>query len=79
MQTLQTHYSIDPIDIILDENELLGKLDIESNMIPGKIIALDIYPKEAITFTVLLDNGTIYNYVPAHWVFGKKLKKNFMD
>jgi len=63
---IKTHYSIEPIDIIIDEKVFTeSKL---SNTIRGKIIALDIYPNEAITFTILLDNGTIYNYVPVHLV-----------
>jgi len=72
MKTTNTHYSIKPIDIFIDEKLFTEK---ESKIINGRIIAIDIYPKEAITFTILLDNGTIYNYIPVDKVFWVNPKK----
>jgi len=71
---MNTHFSIKPIDIEIDESLFTLK---NKNIIKGKIIALDIYIGEAITFTILLENGTIYNYIPVDKVFWKINKTHF--
>jgi len=71
MQQVTTHYNIDPIKIYMDERLLTGK-EKEHSIISGKIIALDIYEEEAISFTVLFSNGVVYNYIPVNKVFWKK-------
>jgi hypothetical protein len=34
----------------------------------GKIVALNLYKNEAATFTVLLHNGSLFDYIPPHLI-----------
>ncbi len=58
------HYEIKPIDCLVKSSFLYQNNDIDKNSYEkGKIISLCLYKGEAITFDVLLENGSLFNYV----------------
>ena len=71
------HYDLpQPIPAFVDR-KLLFDLDFEiSGILPCQICSLATYPQEALTFQILLEDGSLFSYVPLHLLYHKPLKSS---
>ena len=64
---MQNHYPIKPIKAYVFKNFLTDDHNDKSNFfIECEIIGLCLYEGEAITFDIVLNDGSIFNYIPPH-------------
>lgn len=71
---MKNHYSIKPINCFVKNDILYGKN--KKGLTKGKIIALCLYENEAVCFDIVLNDGSIFNYIPLHKVLHKKKVKD---
>lgn len=67
----KNHYRIKPIDAFVNSSLILE--DCCEKTIPCKIIGLNVYSQEALTFDILLSDGELFSYIPPHKVSSKGL------
>lgn len=73
---MKNHYSIAPIDaFVLDS--LLYSDEMYASRTECKIIALNLYQNEALSFDILLNDGSLFCYVPIDKLFTRK--ESFQD
>ena len=64
---MQNHYPIKPIKAYVFKNFLIDDLqDKGAFFIECEIIGLCLYEGEAIAFDIVLNDGSIFNYIPPH-------------
>ena len=64
---MQNHYPIKPIKAYVFKNFLTDDHNDKINFfIECEIIGLCLYEGEAITFDIVLNDGSIFNYIPPH-------------
>ena len=73
------HYDLpQPIPGFVDR-KLLFDLDPEiSGILPCQIFSLASYPQEALTFQILLPDGSLFSYVPLHLLYHKPPETQFL-
>ncbi len=64
---MKNHYSIEPINCFV-KDDILFNDDTKTSLSKAKIIGLCLYKDETICFDVLIDDGSIFNYIPLHKV-----------
>jgi hypothetical protein len=60
-----------PIKAVIAEMYLYDMDETKTAWVPCKVFAIDAYPGEALTVTVLLDDGAMFNYIPLDAVMTK--------
>ncbi len=66
------HYDIKPIRAFVHESVLYDEDLTKKEMIPCTIFSLSCYKGEAITFGIVLDEGSVFFYIPPHKISLKK-------
>lgn len=64
---MKNHYSIEEINCLIKE-DILYNDKTKNLLIPAKIIGLCLYENETICFDIILEDGSIFNYIPLHKV-----------
>lgn len=66
------HYDLpQPISGFVDRKLLFGLDPDMSGILPCQIFSLATYPQEALTFQILLQDGSLFSYVPLHLLYHK--------
>lgn len=75
------HYEIEPIKAYVHESILYDEDKTKNNMIACTIFAISAYKNEVLTFGIVLDDGSVFFYIPPHKinVKGKTPKYNLKD
>lgn len=68
---MKNHYSIKPINAYVMDDILYGKNQV-NELIPCKIISLCLYLNESLCFDIILEDGSIFNYIPLHKIVHNK-------
>lgn len=54
----------EPIKGFIAEKYLYDMDETKQNWIPCRVFAVDVYPGEALALTILLNDGSVFNYLP---------------
>ncbi len=66
------HYDLpQPISCFVDRKLLFDLASECEGMLPCQIFSLAAYPQESITFQILLEDGSLFSYVPLHLLYHK--------
>lgn len=69
------HYDLPQAISGFVDRQLLFDLDSDiDGTIPCQIFSLAAYPQEALTFQILLKDGSLFSYVPLHLLYHKPLE-----
>ncbi len=60
------HVEIKPIKVFVQESVLFNEDNSKTDLIPATIFCISSYEKEALTFGIVLDNGSVFFYIPIH-------------
>lgn len=64
------HYDLPDVLPACVDRRLLFDLDHQvQGYLPCQIFGLSAYPQDALTFQILLDDGSIFSYVPLHLLY----------
>ncbi len=66
------HTEIKPLKVFIKESVLFNEDSSKTNLVPATIFCISSYEKEALTFGVYLDNGSVFFYIPIHKISFKE-------
>lgn len=67
------HVDIPPFKAYVEEKFLFDLNQMHAGLyVPCKVVGVSSYKGEALTFTILLDNGSVFFYIPFHAISKRK-------